>query len=298
VNKRLCIGLDIGSTLTKIVIQNDSEPSGSEFQLDTARNSNVFGFSDAEELICWLTDTLRNKDGGYSIGVTGTGAPLFMKVAQRYPDLAVATLDGDAVQCELRLQMAGARGLARRQGSALPEDFLLVGIGTGTSYTFVEGENIRPYHIGNPMGGGTLLGFGGGMMDSDNADLFERHGDIHMKDRLPELAGSPFGELVLSSGGNLPNKAEALDWVTNAKNVVTDIAIDILKFGDMEKWQVKGPLVFVGTPVDEYPVFHHWLKKVFSQLHALTGREYRILEDASFAGAYGAYLLATGELKA
>lgn len=285
--KPIRIGLDIGGTLTKIAIQNDSAPQGMDFQLDTARTDKRFTVTDAEELICWLTDTIRNKDGGYVVGVTGVGADQCLAVAQRYREIRMAPPDGDPVTRELRTQVAGIRSLARLQDAPLPDAFVVVGTGTGTSYTFVDGESIRQYMPGNSIGGGTLLRYGGSIeeLQSDDASTFDDHSDIEMGDVFPHLQGTMLAEFVMSSGGKLGGN----DQASVSKLVMTQVARDILSFGHMPEWQLKGPVVPVGSPIEAFPVFRHHLEKTLRKMQEGFGIQYRIIESASFAGAVGAY---------
>jgi pantothenate kinase len=290
------IGLDIGGTLTKMACDSDEAEGGLELGVPADdRSGPIVTEGHVDDVLQHLNKV--NQDERFedieAIGVTGVGADLCVAVARRYPDLRVAAPDGDAVMRELRTQVAGLRSLAARQGAPLPDAFLLASVGTGTSYTFVDGDVIRPFPIGNPMGGGTLLRYGGMLhtLENDDPSSFDQHSDIQMGDALPHLRGTLFEHFVMSSGG----KIEGNDDASISKIVMTAVARDILLFGNMPDWQVKGPVVPIGSPIDAFPVFRHWAEKTFGLLGQL-GIQHRFVKDASYAGAVGAYEFAKNNM--
>ena len=293
----MIIGMDIGSTLTKFA--QGTSLDDVELNLDVLRTG-PFTHKNAVDHL----QAMKESGDVDWVAVTGSGANIFREAARKFPDVPIVphTRYETEIERELRVQVEGVRLLAEREeGLPLPEAFTLVSVGTGTSYTLVDDkETIRPFPIGNSIGGGTLDGFSlvppsSGIpmdwkgLDCKDESLFEQHGDILMKDRFPELADGPTGDFVLSSGGNIGWRTGGLQWVTLAKLVATQVARDLLLMQMMTDWKWTGPVVVIGMPVDAYPVVNYWLKKKVGMVAPFFGAEFRFIEGSVMAGALGAY---------
>jgi len=84
-----------------------------------------------------------------------------------------------------------------------PRKMLVAAIGTGVSYTKVSGRSAKRSPLGSCHGGGTILGLGR-LVGAKTFEALEagaaqaEPGDLLVKDKLPETAGTPLGELVIA----------------------------------------------------------------------------------------------------
>ncbi|MEY4723259.1 MAG: Fumble [Candidatus Parcubacteria bacterium] len=279
------IGLDIGSTLTKTADEEPRRDIGLRLELfDGESEVRPLTSDQAMEMAQVLTLT------GYArVGVTGVGAEMFAEAARAFPELTVVLPDGDAFTREINLQVAGLRSLARRLSAPLPDTFLLIGIGTGVSYTKASTAGNVPFPFGNPLGGGSLPALIGSLPPYEDSFDPEAHCDLLMKHRYAALEGTLQGEFVLATFGNAkPDRRGRITVDANsaAKAVATDVIRDLLMMSMIPDWSPFGlPIVFVGTSVDEMPALRHWLSAYCTKL----GLPHLYFQGSAYAGAIGAY---------
>jgi type II pantothenate kinase len=214
-----------------------------------------------------------------SVHVTGGGA---MRVA--------AALAGMHVQHvpEFAAWARGAERLAARAGWRLPERYLLVSLGTGTSVLEIAGDSFQRVG-GTALGGGTLLGLarllcGAGTFaeatalaargDRGRVDL--RVGDVYPEGGIalpPELTAASFGKLDSSEPADLAHALMGL--------IGENIGIACAAIAHARSVET---LVFGGSALDANPT----LQEILRLTVQMGGREARILPDGAFCGAVGA----------
>ena len=185
----------------------------------------------------------------------------------------------------------GSRCLASRMGLDLPERYLLVSVGTGTSILSVDGED--PQRVGGTaLGGGTLLGLGRLLLgtqsfaemvalasrgDRRQVDLLV--GDIYSEEAPlpPEMNAASFGKLASSRVEDL---AHAL--VAMVGENIGLICGGLARSGGTEA------VVYGGSTLSGNPPLEQTLAGVTL---ALGARAYFLCEGA-FCGAAGAAVLA------
>jgi type II pantothenate kinase len=129
----LTLGVDFGATLAKLARR------GSTLELEHVPSADLAA---VRALIAAL--------GPGRIVATGGGAPAL--------GCAVGDVRVEAVP-EFEAWARGATVLASEEGAALPEHYLLVSLGTGTSMLAVDGR-VATRIGGTALGGGTVLGLG------------------------------------------------------------------------------------------------------------------------------------------
>ncbi len=203
------------------------------------------------------------------------------------------------IQNEQVWQVEGTKKLLRLENDRV-EEFLLVGMGTGTSYTWVNKDGCVHYPLGNPIGGGFISGL---------AELVNVHGrgkyarfveltskgkplDRRVKDLLPEKEGTFEGELVVANF----DKVSYWDQLSGVENVCATIVhcVAVTTIRDVmlaphvldKKASVPLDVVYVGSTVAHNPV----LKKMLADYSLAVGRIPHFPKNGEFALAMGAYL--------
>lgn len=186
----------------------------------------------------------------------------------------------------------GAPILASQVGTELPEHYLLVSLGTGTSVLEIKGDGARRAG-GTALGGGTLMGLGWLVLrarsfdaiaelaragDRRSVDLLV--GDIYPKGGIPlplDLTASNFAKLESTRAEDL---ARALMGLIG-ENVALICAALSREAG------VK-LIVYCGSTLAHNPV----LEEIVGAVTRMTGREAYFLPDGAYCGAVGAAALA------
>lgn len=286
-------GLDFGTTLLKMV-------SGDETNANVEFNRNPFvdpeGHLNDRQMLDIAFDL--HAAGVRRVAVTGSGAGAFVRMASKnkISVLDVVVPEGDPVAHEITTQADGIRRLLAA-GHVDAEEFMLVSIGSGTSFARVSHNNVKQYEPGLAVGGrfisriASLVG-----VETKDIDVYAKAGndvDLLMKHAFPDM-GFPKGEFVLASFGRLGDdgvpatKENVCAGVL--KHVATATAGHLMSIKKNPEWDWKGPVVFIGTPVSECAVLREWLQLFSFGL----GLKCYFPENGAFAGALGAYHLAAG----
>jgi type II pantothenate kinase len=259
---RRVIGVDAGSTLTKLVYEEDGRMHYKKFPTYDhlfIRNFLKLGAAD-------------------SVVVTGGRADLWREAE------SVPLHEFDAVT-------QGTRELMKLQGKSLDE-FILVNIGTGTSFFQVKkGEYERM--LGSGIGGGMFMGLGTrltGVTDfqelarlagggtRQNADLLV--GDIY---REEEVGIAP--HLTAANFGKSPSSTESPgDRLRSLTNMMAETLI--LLSMSIATHLPKPVLVFVGNGVEGNAA----LQADLGSFKAWLGYEPVFPDNGGYAGAIGAYI--------
>jgi pantothenate kinase len=264
-------GVDFGSTLVKACWQ---APDGTIRYASTADMTR-------ESLATALA-----ADGVSVIHATGIGDTDGLEV----PGFELRRGPGDPIVREKLHQADGVRDLLNLEDGC-PDGFWLVSVGTGTSYTMVAGRTFKPYPMGNPVGGGMLAGLGA-LLGADTSAELDRLAslgntlDILYKDRLPDLAGKPLGEHVISHFGKATAASRPEDACTTLiRLVAVQIIRDLLNIGTAFGFEPQGDVVFIGTPISRLSS----LKRTLSVYAMGTGMKPHFPGNGEYAAARGAY---------
>jgi type II pantothenate kinase len=239
---------------------------------------------DLEILPAGASEEIRCRIGGWSparIHVTGGGAARIATVLNGMDIRHVSEFDAWA---------RGAPVLAGRAGWTLPQRYLLVSLGTGTSILEIDGETVRRLG-GMALGGGTLLGLGRLLCQAESfaeiASLASRGdrgrvdllvGDVYPEGDIPldpRLTASSFAKLSSCEPADL---AHALMGLVGENIGIACSA--------MAHARTVEALVFGGSALEANPT----LQEILRLTVEMSGREARLLPNGAFCGAVGAAL--------
>jgi len=267
------LGADVGATLAKLALRR---PDG-ELALRVIP-------SDAIEAVAREIEALKPE----RIGLTGGGASRLAGL------LSARCTTAD----EFEAWAAGARSLLRQASGSVPERFLLVSLGTGTSAMLVDAD--RSVRVGGTaLGGGTLAGLGAvlvGTSDFDDLARLARAGD---RRRVDLLVGDIYanGELPLPRDVNAasfaklarPAEAAARDRRDVAHALVGLVGENVaLICGGLAAAAGVENIAYGGTTLRNNPALTEILQAL-APVHACRAT---FLPDGEFTGALGALELA------
>ncbi len=259
------VGIDAGASLWKLALLRDD--------LETE----LFPAGAVEEV--------RRRVEGWSpeqVHVTGGGAA---RVATALEGMRVRHVS------EFAAWARGAQVLAGRAGWTLPQRYLLVSLGTGTSILEVDGETFQRIG-GTALGGGTLLGLARLLCRAESfaeavalaargergrVDLLVR--DVYPEGGIalpPDLTASNFAKLASNEPADL---AHALMGLLGENIGITCTAVAHARAIDT--------LVFGGSALEANPT----LQEILRLTVQMGGREAWLLPGGGFCGAVGAAAL-------
>lgn len=272
-------GVDVGCTLTKIAYQDFR----GEIELTTVPSGD---WRRDPYVLDPVSIGLRDKSVRV-VCVSGAGAEAFARSAVGWFSMVVP--QGDEVSREIVSQAEGVRELLRSQGEDADE-FLLVSVGSGVSFTRVSRDIIAQYEPGLSVGGKYVVAQAAlvGVKPEDIGEMAAKgtDSDLLMKHVFRKV-GYPKGEFVVASLGRLGQDVPATPENVCAgaiKTVATCTAGHIIGIMKNPDWAWQGPAVFIGTPVSEFAPLQEWLR-VFSLGLGLKGV---FPADGQYACALGA----------
>jgi len=272
-------GLDVGSSLVKAVWKRGDD----------------YHFASTADYSLQSILTSMKHDGVQDILRVGNGLlseeSLTHTIDQAGAHFNVRSLPGDPIDNEICLQASGARELLKDERQPL-DSFLLVSVGTGTSYTFVSQETYRLFQFGNSLSGGTLWGeakvLGFGSYDAFAASAGQgtpQH--LLYKHLFPALDRTIRGEFVVSSGGRLDEESSLEDQCATKVSAVGIATLrDILILGDIPPFSSTPDIVYIGSTINRTPL----LKGMLAGYSAALGKKPHFPKNGEFALALGAYL--------
>jgi len=258
----LTLGIDVGATLCKLALRGDT--------LHTEHHP-------SRDL-----DAVRTRAEAWAparIVATGGGA-----------DRLGTTLAGVPVEhvSEFDAWGRGAELVAAAEGTALPPDYLLVSLGTGTSILRVRNGRVERVG-GTALGGGTMVGLGRLLFGLESfADVAalaasgdRRHVDLLVGDVYRGTASSIASQLTAASFAKLdslagPDVAHALMGLV-AENVV-------LIAGALARGAGVETIVFCGSTLTGNPA----LRDIVGEITTFFGNRPLFLAGGAYAGAVGA----------
>ncbi|MBI2665395.1 hypothetical protein HYX12_02115 [Candidatus Woesearchaeota archaeon] len=265
-------GVDVGTSLVKVAWINDGH----------------FRFSSTADVKLEEITRQLSADGVRRIHLAGIGYS--DDRAKYFKDFEVRTAEGDPIENEVRLQAEGTRRLLQDSGYQ-GDSFLVVSIGTGTSYTLVTKDGATKFPIGNSLGGGFINGLGQVLGARDYTELATESTqgmplDLCIKDMLPDKAGTFEGELVVANFGKATPASERSSAYASVISTVAIATIrDIRLLGMIPHFQPPDDVVYVGSTVARTPV----LKNLLQAYSAVIGKNPYFPEHGEFALALGAY---------
>lgn len=198
------IGIDVGSSTTKIVGIKDGEIRSPMFITAKDPISSLFGAFGK-----FLYDNHIELDDVEKVMLTGAGSAFV-----NTPLYGLPTAKADEFIAD---------GLGAKYGSDIPRT-IVVSMGTGTSLVQIEGDSIR--HIGGiGLGGGTLQGLSRLLLKTDNfkeVSALAQKGDVSQINlQIRDISAHPLQGLPLDATASLFAKAQS-----NASE--EDIAVGII----------------------------------------------------------------------
>lgn len=205
---------------------------------------------------------------------------------------------------EIQMQVIAA-GELLRQNQLDITDYCLVSIGTGISYTDVDGDYHRHLPVGNPIGGGYMIGMGRMLLPhiGDDAksiiqeinrvgNLFlnrsvfnEKHPDLLYKDVDPVANDNIVGEMVIASCANMTSESsDDARCFSIANTVAVGIIKDIMMYKSCNYCNSNN-VVCIGT-ASRYEIIQKLLQKYGNAL----GLTFHFPMWGEYAGALGALI--------
>lgn len=262
------VGIDGGGTLMKIAYEEDGKYHYKKYPIDQMQSA-----------LAWLkmiTPTAK-------ISLTGGKAAL---IQERY--FSEAT-----VIPEFKALGQGALFLLKQENLYAQEPFLLVNIGTGTSWHLINKEK-QERILGSGIGGGTLMGLGSILSNErEFSQLVRLAGegnknniDLLVKD-VYESKESPIDEMLTASNFaklSFDERHSPADLMASLINMIAEtIALLSLHAGSLQQTK---KLYFIGSTVsNNYP-----LQSRLSLYSTMLGLESRFIEKGEYSGAIGAML--------
>jgi len=184
----------------------------------------------------------------------------------------------------------GAAALARDEGRRLPDRYLLVSIGTGTSVLLASGEGSRRVG-GSALGGGTLMGLGSLLLGASHFEeitRLAREGDRRAVDLL-------VGDIYRDGVSPLPPDLNASSFAKLGSRTPPDLAHALVGLigenvglicNHLAELHDTNTIVYCGSTLSENPV----LRDVLRGVSAAARRDPVFLTRGAFCGALGAAL--------
>ncbi len=268
-------GIDLGTTLVKAAWMKDGQ-----YQLA----------STAESSLEDITRRMQNDDVK-DISLTGINWNL-----ERISTLAEFNLmpDGEqTVETEIATQAAGVKELLKTQGNNL-ENYLLISIGSGTSYATITKDNLEHHRPGNPISGRFIEKMGALLGAKDYSEIVDgaarsiaKNGrieaDLLVEDILPAARRSLEGKFVIAHFGKADINTPRDDLYASLLNTVAVTTIrDVLQITN----KTPGNVVYIGSTVARTPP----LKTILNLYTSMMKYQPHFPQSGEYAQALGAYI--------
>jgi type II pantothenate kinase len=263
------VGIDAGGTLIKIVIEEQGKLTYKKYPIEKL-----------DEAVGWLAILSQQA----KVNVTGGKAEY---IRERYfPHARVVP--------EFKASCEGAKFLIKKSRLKIAPKFLLVNIGTGTSWYLIEAEKTERI-LGSGIGGGTFMGLGT-LLSSKNeyAQLVEqaKKGDRANIDLLVKDIYHP-GEPPIEGTLTASTFAKAAETTAHSESdriaaIVNMIAETIVLLSNQTaRLHQTQEIVYIGSTLIENSTLQLILER-FSQMVGLTPY---FLQDGEYSGAIGSLIV-------
>ncbi|WP_273836086.1 type II pantothenate kinase [Guptibacillus sedimenti] len=263
------VGIDAGGTLIKTVHLKEGE-----------YNYKIFPLNDINEVVTWLKDHHPKS----KLKITGGKQSVLAKLVENEVELVP----------EFEATTNGVRAILERSNLTLPDDYLLVNVGTGTSIHSVHCKSAERLG-GTGVGGGMLLGLSyllTGRTDFSEitqlAAKGERNGiDLKVND-IYEGASPIDGDLTASNFGFIDRiKQQEVKDEDVLACLIGMISESILMMAiPFTKTISTSTIVFIGSTFQSNPL----LKQQFERIEELFDINANFPPHGQFSGAVGALL--------
>ena len=262
------LGVDLGATLCKLAFA--TEGGARTAQLPSG---------DLESILARIREWRPAR-----IAATGGGSP---RLEAALGEISVANVP------EFEAWACGAPILAEQGGEKLPDRYLLISLGTGTSVLSVEPDGVKRVG-GSALGGGTLLGLSRLLLDVDSfaeLALLADRGDRRAVDLL-------VGDIYSGPGASpLPRDLNAAHFAKLDSRRPEDLAHALMGLigeniglicGELTRANSAELVVYCGSTLATNPA----LEAILGEVSGYYGCRARFLEYGAFCGAVGAAALA------
>jgi type II pantothenate kinase len=265
--QQITAGIDAGGSLIKIVYQENGRMHFKKFSVNKLYSA-----------IAWLKTVAPL----LKVSITGGKA---LAIQNRYFQDSIVIPEFQAT-CE------GARFLLAKENKNIEETFLVVNIGTGTSWHVVNGDKAERI-LGSGIGGGTFKGLGSLLTKIQDYQLLtvlaeegnKGNVDMLVKDIYEEAESPINGDLTAANfaKGKRLSHSEA-DRLAALSNMIAE-TICLLTSQAATIHQVNS-VVIIGTAIIGNPSLKNGLEYYLNML----GLTSVFLEKGEYCGAIGAYL--------
>ncbi|WP_253701234.1 type II pantothenate kinase [Bacillus sp. FJAT-29814] len=260
-------GIDAGGTLLKIAYQENG-----------AKHYRKYPIGEMESAISWL------KMMAPDLGVALTGGKAHIVQQKFFPDGLMVP--------EFQATCEGARLLLLEEGKKLDAPFIIVNVGTGTSWHLVNGEKYERI-LGSGMGGGTFMGLGALLTNEANYEKFTELAASGQKGNLDLLVKDIYesdqapinGDLTAANfAKGLSVKHSPADRMAALANMIAE-TIMLLTLQAAAIHKVK-EVVFIGSSLIDNPL----LKGTLNNYMTMLSLDAIFLKNGEYCGALGAFL--------
>lgn len=265
--RQVKVGIDAGGTLVKIAYQENGEMHYRKYQI-----------GELDSAISWLK--MMTPD----LNVALTGGKAHIVQEKFFPDgLNVPEF---VATCE------GARFFLHEEGKKLDSPFIIVNVGTGTSWHLVNGDKYERI-LGSGMGGGTFMGLGALLTNEAGYEQLtelaakgkKEHLDLLVKDIYESDEPPINGDLTAANfAKGLQVKHSDEDRMAAVTNMIAE-TIMLLTLQAAAIHKVK-EVVFIGSSLIDNPM----LKGTLHNYMTMLGLQAIFLKNGEYCGALGAFL--------
>ncbi|MDZ5473030.1 type II pantothenate kinase [Bacillus sp. 31A1R] len=263
--KKSKIGIDAGGSLIKLCYEQKGK-----------LHFKKYDYTQVESAIEWLKFLAPHSQVRLTGGKAGVIQQTFLPEARIIPEFTAT--------CE------GAQFLNKQSTLPIKGPFLLVNIGTGTSWFLINGDHYERV-LGSGMGGGTFVGLGN--VISNERDFFKlnqlsslgnkNNVDLLVKDIYHPLEPPINGDLTASNFGKVADiKPE--DGIAALSNLMAETLI--LLTMQTAKLHKVNEIVYIGNTL----IGNSLLKTTLESYTTALGFSAYFLENGEFSGAVGAFM--------
>lgn len=261
------VGIDAGGSLIKIA-----------FQEHGVMHYKKYPISELESAITWLKAAAPNG----MAALTGGKAHILQE--KFFPNGTIIP--------EFQATCEGVRLFLLEEGKRMTDPFIIVNVGTGTSWHLVDGEKYERI-LGSGMGGGTFMGLG--MLLTNESDFYrlselavtgqKENLDLLVKDIYESDEPPINGDLTAANfAKGLSVKHSPADRIAAVTNMVAE-TIMLLTLQAAAIHKVK-EIVLIGSSLIGNQMMSHTLEKYMKMLRLQS----TFLKNGEYSGAVGAFL--------